>query len=396
MPVPALTGIDRTTLTPVVRAVLDSRSAEVVEWQAISVLQGRASPAGVFRVVGTAQDQEKMVPWSLVVKVHQSAELAAYGENKASNDPADMFYWKRELLLYQSGIFGKLPDGFAAPRCYQIDELPQEGRIWMEHVSEDIGTIWPLSHFGEAARHLGRFNGTFLTREGMPDWPWLMRDVSRRRIEGNDWPEFWSHYPTLRQENALVKRGWSDDLAHGVNQIWQEREVLCHALERLPQTLNHYDAGRKNLFARRQANGAFETLAVDWGSAGIGAVGEDLAVFVSQPVYWFNGVSPEQLQGLDEIAFDGYMQGLRDVGWEGNAALVRLGYTASLAMRCGFGIFIVEWVARDQALRSWIEAAMAHSIEEITDTLRGLRPFVVACGEEARRLLTAQEVKRYL
>jgi hypothetical protein len=185
-------------------------------------------------------------------------------------------------------------------------------------------------------------------------------------------------------------------LVEGVNRVWEARYQFCDALERLPQTLNHYDAGRKNLFARRQNNGNFETVAVDWGSAGIGAVGEDLSIFVAQSVYWFSGVSPEQLPELDKIAFAGYMQGLRDVGWQGDPALVRLAYTAGLAMRAGFGILIVEWHARNEALRSWVESAMNHTVEEISDTFRGLRGFVITCGEEARQLLASPEVSRYL
>jgi hypothetical protein len=39
---------------------------------------------------------------------------------------------------------------------------------------------------------------------------------------------------------------------------------------------------------------------------------------------------------------------------------------------------------------------MNHSVEEISDTFRGLRRFVVKCGEEARQLLAAPEIVRYL
>jgi hypothetical protein len=100
------------------------------------------------------------------------------------------------MLVYQSGLFDNLPDGFAAPRCYQVDDLPHEGRIWMEDVREDVGAIWPLEQYGHAARHYGRFNGIYLTKEAVPTWPWLLHNVTQERAEGSEWPEFWQNYPT--------------------------------------------------------------------------------------------------------------------------------------------------------------------------------------------------------
>lgn len=59
-------------------------------------------------------------------------------------------------------------------------------------------------------------------------------------------------------------------------------------------------------------------MAVDWGSAATGPVGGELACLVMQPIYWFNGVQPEQLSEMDGIVFDGYMQGFSAM-WGGRA-----------------------------------------------------------------------------
>jgi hypothetical protein len=151
--------------------------------------------------------------------------------------------------------------------------------------------------------------------------------------------------------------------------------------------LQHNDSRRKNLIARRRATGDLETVALDWGQAAIGALGGELACVISQPVYWFQGVSPQQLPELDEIAFSGYVQGLRDVGWQGDTTLVRLGYTASMALRGSFGNFIIEWVAQTEGNRVWLETAIGRPIEEIINAFRGFRYYVVACAEEARALM---------
>jgi hypothetical protein len=393
MSIPALSGLDRTTLNPIVRTILDSPSAEVTSWQLIPILEGRASPAGVYRVTGTAQKQDATVTWSLVAKVFEATALSDYEGNHASDDPTACFYWKRELLLYQSGLFDSLPDGFAAPRAYQIDEKPQGAQIWMEDIREDVGALWPISHYAHVARHFGRLSGSFMTERSLPTWPWLWYNYFPRELENNEWPEFYTSYPVLRRENALVRRGWSDALVEATQRLWLDRELFLQAMAQLPQTLQHNDSGRKNLFARRAASGDWETVAVDWGSTSTGVVGGELACIIAQPIYWFLGVHPDQLRELDGIAFDAYLQGLRDVGWHGDPAWVRLGYTASIALRINFLVFNVEWAARDEKTREFIESRVRHSIEEIAEVMRGLREYLAACAGEARQLITTLGIR---
>src|SRR3954468_23593360 len=114
-PKSTLSDLNQTTLTPIVRLALESSSAEVVEWRVFPITQGRASPAGVYRIAGTAQDQGQTRPWSLMLKELSATALSAHEGNNASDDPTESFYWKREVMLYQSGLFDSLPDGFRAP-----------------------------------------------------------------------------------------------------------------------------------------------------------------------------------------------------------------------------------------------------------------------------------------
>lgn len=110
-------------------------------------------------------------------------------------------------------------------------------------------------------------------------------------------------------------------------------------------------------------------------------------MIVSQPVYWFNGVQPDELLDLDAIAFPAYVQGLRDVGWQGDPALARLGYTLGMVLLHGLAIFWVEWAARNEKTRIWLETAIDHPIEEIADVMCSLRGYVVARADEARSLI---------
>lgn len=95
------------------------------------------------------------------------------------------------------------------------------------------------------------------------------------------------------------------------------------------------------------------------------AIKVQVTYLVTQPIYWFNGVRPEEVWTLERLAFDGYLQGLHEAGWRGDASLVRLGYTLTVSLCIGMGIFIVEWVARDEKLRHWLEQIMGYPVEEI-------------------------------
>jgi hypothetical protein len=383
--------LDAMMLTPLVRAVLENGAAEVINWEVAPLLQSKTSPAAVYRIAGIAQTQDGVLPWSLVLKESQAKVSSTSVGHNTSHDPKSQWYWKRELLLYQSGLSDELPEGFVTPQVYCIEDEPEFNRIWMEDVRDDVGMIWPLQPYRHVAQHFGRFNGLYLAQRPIPPWPWLMPDLIAFRVGKAEWADFAHHYPTLRETNLLVQRGWTDDLFAAFDRIWHEREHFLQVLANLPQTLLHNDAGRKNLFARRHPAASFETVVLDWGATGMGAIGEDLATIVAQPVWWFNGVRPEELPELDAIAFPAYVQGLRDVGWQGNPALARLGYTLHMVLHHGLAIFWMEWAARNENTRIWMETAIGRPMEEIADVMRGLRSYVVACADEARGLIASQE-----
>jgi hypothetical protein len=51
----------------------------------------------------------------------------------------------------------------------------------------------------------------------------------------------------------------------------------------------------------------------------------------------------------------------------------------------------MEWAARNEKTRIWMETAIGHPMEEIADVMRSLRSYVVACADEARGLIASQD-----
>lgn len=375
------------TLTPVVRRALDRETAEVVDWERHELHAGAGVITSIHRFAGTARDGTETIPWSLILKVIVSSP----GFEKPSN----AHYWKREPWAYQSGFFAQLPTGLTTPRSYDVvhhrASPPQvdEAWIWMEELADEIGQRWPLEHYGRVARQFGQFNGQYLNGEPLPSWPWLSAGWLRAAIE-----EAAPAIALLREslDEPLVRRWLPGSSAERIFRLWEEREVYLAALDQLPQTLCHHDAFRRNLFARgcdHAGKDCDETAVIDWAFVGRGAVGEEMAPLVAASLGFFE-VDITHAQELDGIVFEGYLQGLRDAGWDGDPRRARLGFAAASAVRYPLASVprVLPFVL-DRELTPAMEQVFGHPAEEVMDRFAAQGEFLARYAAEARELMAA-------
>ena len=325
--------LDPQTLTDVVRRALGAPEAEVETWRAEPLpyrVINRVT-TGLYRVGGTARAGGQTYPWTLFLKELRHLPPDAGSSFNPSDDPAHWNYWRREALVYQSGLLDTLPPELAAPRCYAVSEPAAETLwLWLEDIAGERASEWPLERYGLAARHLGLFQGA----AAPPALPWLSRGWLRAWV-----PEDPGDTPDL----AADPRAWRHPLIAGiappdaserVQRLREEREALLQTAERLPQTLCHLDFWPPNLFARRTPDGRDQTVLIDWSQAGPGARGEDPANLVLDSV-WMGWVAPEHLAELERLVYAGYLEGLRAAGWDGGAREIRLAFTLTCALRFG-------------------------------------------------------------
>jgi len=359
-----------------VRRAFGSNRAEVETWETNPVGNvANLVTGGVYRVRGTATDAGATRPWSLVLKACRDPGQAQHHDVRASN------YWKREFLAFNTGLLADLPPGVRAPLCYGTEERAAEDAwLWLEDLTDAYGIPWPLERYALAARHAGQFNGAYLAGRPIPDVPWLSlrAGLSYRDVLG----------PNLERVQALgdhplVRREWPDAtlLARSMR-LWQEREAFYAALARLPQTLCHMDFFRLNVFAVRSPHGDDETVAVDWASLGTAAVGEELAPLVyMSPV--LAGEHADRSRELGETCFEGYLAGLRDAGWPGDARLARLGYTAGVI---SFGGAYSPVAIDKPAVIAQVERAWG-PLGDVLDRWAAVRPYMLELADEARELM---------
>ena len=264
--------------------------------------------------------------------------------------PSSWQYWRREPLVYQSGLLENLPGSLTTPRCYGINEHEGETWLWLEDVRDDIGSQWPLERYGLVARHFGQWNGSYLAGESLPSWPWIGTDWLRSYVNAIDPAINWLFSV---QTHPVIRRFLPDDDADTFAVLWRTRQVYHEALDRLPQTLCHRDVFSRNLFARQRNRGHDETVAIDWAYLSVGAIGEEIVPLVLATLM-YGDVPLSEGRELEHIVYESYLDGLRDVGWQGDPQLVRLGFTTG-AIRylfAGMGLILRMLLGYDQHTES--------------------------------------------
>jgi len=371
--------LEPSTLAPLVGRLLDYEGVTLYDCSA-QPLEGGFSGSPLYRVQGQANTRDGVKPWSLILKVIQPTT--------GSQEPWQRDYWKRELLIYQSDLFADLPGDLAAPRCLGITEqAAEEFWLWLEDLGEEDETIWPLERYALVARRLGEWNGSYLVQRSLPQQTWLSStaDIQQRLALAE--PGI-AELPRLSQPPHFVDL-FPDDSLSRILRLWEDRQPLLTRLDQLPHTLCHRDAFRRNLRVRQGAAGQPQTVLLDWAKTGIGILGEELVPLFALTLRFFT-VDLARIAELDALIFAGYVEGLRAAGWQGDARLVRFGFTALAALLMGVGdpaIKLPNVARRIAALPAGAERP--HMLGPGPVQYIALQCHLLALGDEARTLLAA-------
>jgi hypothetical protein len=372
----AVPEIDPVALARTVRRALKRGRVEIGEWRCAPLHPG-FSGAGVYRCSGTGQEAGQPVPWSLILKVPH---------RRAGEESSAFCYWKREALVYQSGLLASLPGGLAAPQCFSVEERP-DGSVclWLEDIRESVPGPWSPAQYEAAAHHLGVFNGAYRTGRPLPVFSWLTTGWLRA------WVAQFSPLVGLLQsestwQNPLIRAAYPVSPAADLLRLWADREPLLAALDRLPRTLCHLDAWRNNLLSRVSPEGEQQTVAIDWAFTGLGAIGEEINALAWGTLGSFE-LEPEEARALDTPVFEGYLAGLREGGWQGDARQARFGYAASAPLRYGlisglFGLSVA--LGNDHGI---FEQRFQRPMEDIMKFWAAMTHLLLDLAEEARELL---------
>jgi hypothetical protein len=238
----------------------------------------------------------------------------------------------------------------------------------LEDINDSYFGNWSLYRYALAARHLGRLNGTYISRRQLPTYPWFSQQRTRQWLNLVPWQDFpWDH-PRVQQQ-------FPSSEGNSFRRMLEDHERFLTMLDQLPRTISHGDTYPTNFKSRRMHRGHDQTFALDWALTGIEPIGDDLG----QLVYgtWIN-LKGYKLQDISEALFASYMNGLQDKYCHIDPDQVRFGYAASAAFRVG--LFKLVLLRQELAQENYLPAHLIIP-PAATDT------FETVLADEAARLL---------
>jgi hypothetical protein len=201
--------------------------------------------------------------------------------------------------------------------------------LWQTEAFDD--RPWAWADYRAAARRLGRWQGAYVCgARTLPEAPWL----------SSNWLNGWVRGPlTQIMEFLEATDGWRHpplcdhfsraEVSH-LKHLWNQREERLDHLARLPRTFCHLDAYRANLFWQGQ-----KLMLIDWAMVGTGALGEELAAFVGATLL-LRHIPVAEARRLEKEALTGYVAGLRDSGWNGDAQDIAFALQLAMPLRYAF------------------------------------------------------------
>jgi hypothetical protein len=314
---------------------------------------------------------------SAILKVIAHSE-SGHPNWRSGTDPTHWYYWRREVLAYETGLLDSMSGGLRAPTCRLV--APRDDgsvALWLEDLQSAPATSWSLERYGVAARHLGRMQGAFLTGLPLPGHEWLSRGWLRSYLLQRD-GDMHLVEQTAIWNDAQLAPWFPEPPIERVRAMRNDQSLFLDALDALPRTLCHLDLHPANLFGDPDDD---VTTVIDWSFVGIGAIGEDAGNLVPDAVLDFH-FDPARLNDLYETIFTGYAAGLRDAGAHDVDDAARLGMAATIAAK-------YAWIA-PAILGAIAEDRAELNRRAIDETLQWWGPavgFLLDRADEARSLL---------
>lgn len=317
--------IDPAYLQSLLRRIVSSESLQLVCWNC-SLLGKAKAESSVYRVASTIIDSNQEQQFALILKIVKP---------DGSRGQVDhYYYWKREALVYHSGILSQLPSGIRAPSCYAVEEHSDDSvRIWLEDIAiaSNRNDDWSFEQMRKIAYLLGKYNGAYLTGTPLPAESSLCHAWLR------SWVEVCTAYAKPVAEQKVIWDSCLQDFNER-DSLWERYRLnsnrvnsILGTIELLPRVFAHQDVHGDNIFVE-QLNHTDSLVAIDWQFACISGVGEELGRMFGYALIK-NKIPMSRMEVYKEELFYHYVQGLRDLGWDGNSRLVRFGFTASASLR---------------------------------------------------------------
>ena len=124
------------------------------------------------------------------------------------------------------------------------------------------------------------------------------------------------------------------------------------------------------------------TSVIDWQMTGLGHIGEEPAAMFAVSLQMLD-VPSADIRAFEDVVVGGYLEGLRDVGWAGDPAAVRLGFAIAASLMMGVGGAGLWFLLVRMDGGALTERIVGRHREEIAAQWSDLQHYLLDLGDEA-------------
>lgn len=318
---------------------------------------------GLSRATVVRVDLGAPTPWGRHVIV--KAASVTTDEGVPGGFRADALGARREADVYETDVVSSLTHEVVTPALYASDRADDAVWLWLEDVCASLDGPWDVDRALRAVESIARLHSATALPTGK-DWTSTEYDAFRH------------HVPQAREQVRAALTGPVPGLS-------------AHALRLGSRLLDQADAHARELAAapRRFSHGDFHIdnagwtpdgrlLLIDWAQAGLGPLGGDIAVFLSNYRARGGRFGPLSGRQFDELVVDRYCRALSAGGMDRSliSAARRVidvwSVSWAVQVRLGPGLAAARNSGIDEGTRVAITRDIAEGLERARDAAERL------------------------
>ncbi|GCB47263.1 phosphotransferase [Streptomyces sp. NL15-2K] len=278
---------------------------------------------------------------------------------------------EREADVYRTDVVSCLTGAVTTPTLYAVDRTDQAVCLWLEDVAASLDVTWDVPQAVRAVESAAQLHlGEVPSFEPEADWT------------SSEFEAFRHHVPAARQQVLAALKGGDDtrsvlsaEALRCGSRLLDDAESYARRLAEAPTAFQHGDFHIDN--AGWSADGRL--LLIDWAQAGLGPIGGDIAVFLSNYRARGGNLGALTRREFDELITNTYCRALGDGGASDSLVTAARqvidlwSVSWAVQVRLGPGLAAAGNDGLDPGIRAGIEQDIAEGLERAQDAAERLQ-----------------------